>query len=242
MSKSQPVYDIIDKIDMPSGDDVFFPMILPGIEFPGKFRSVYYMNKSLVGMLDHRQSVLLGQEISREVGERYTLLPLQVSCLKISTDTNFRKMVDRLGEKTAYPGYCGYRIWNREVLFDNETIMPDPTVRDVEGELVYEGETVHTKLDKDNVFNTLKAASICEVFGVKTSADKIHFKDGISAVTSNCGHGDGPRVPFVYACGFPPDVIDYARPIAFMKPSDMIWNRYQFVEKVFSDDVMKKWQ
>ena len=174
MSKSQPVYDIIDKIDMPSGEEIFFPM---GKNLPNAFKD--HNDTGFVAGLDHPQSVLLGQEISREAGQRYTLLPLQVSYDRTHSDKQFRKIMR------------DYWIWDREVILKDGNILPDPVVKEIEGELVYEGKKIPVKIDESDVFATLISAGILEEPEYDVNRGHVYFEDGKSSVWSYWYPGDG---------------------------------------------------
>jgi hypothetical protein len=201
MSYAEIVYDILDKIDTPSGEGIFFPK---GRNLPKKF--VEYKDKDFVAGLDHRQSVLLGQEISKQAGERYTLLPLQVSYDKIHSDGAFKQMMR------------DYWIWNREVLFEKGEILPDPVVKEVEGKLVYEGKTIPVKIDKSDVFETLINSGFHRKPEQRFYGAEIKFKDGICVVMSDWVCREGP---FEAATAGPSD-ISYYHIAAFLKTYEKV--------------------
>ncbi|MEM5804785.1 MAG: hypothetical protein QXU82_02995 [Candidatus Aenigmatarchaeota archaeon] len=172
MSKAQPVYDVLDRIDAPTGKEkVFFP---GSTHLPEGNRD--YKSKKFVANLDHRQMTLLGQEISKRYGERYTLLPLQTSCDLAHKDKEFKKMnVD-------------YWLHNEPVILEVGEIIAHPIVKEVDGELKYDytpSKMIKTEINESDVFDTLMKAGLLKEPKKKVYRGGIDFEDGEASVRSN---------------------------------------------------------
>jgi len=177
-NQSQIVHDLLDKIDMPTGKEkVYFPN---GKDLPESNRD--YKGKGFVANLDHRQMTLLGQEISKRYGERYTLLPLQKSYDLVHSDKNFKKVnVD-------------YWLHNEPVVLKVGEIIAHPVVKEVEGELQYaakDSKSTKVEIIKSSVFGTLAKAGLMKKPKKKVWDGGITFENGEASVRSRWRSGEG---------------------------------------------------
>ena len=172
-AEAQVVYDILEKIEMPTGKEkVYFPK---GKNLPEDHRDD--KGKGFVIGLHHMQSMLLGQEISKKVGERYALLPLQTSYELVQSDKLFRKMTN---------DYCW--IHGREVILERGKIIPDPAVKEVDDELQYFGSKIKVEINENDVIDTLMKAGLFIEPKEKICRGCIRFSCGESSVASNWSH------------------------------------------------------
>jgi len=175
MSKAQTVYDILDKIDAPEENrKIFFP---GSTHLPEGNRD--YKSKKFVANLDHKQMTLLGQEISKTYGERYTLLPLQMSYDFVHNNDNFKKMA------------IDYWMHNREVILEKGSIIAEPTVKEVDGGLQYDGKARKAKINDSAVFDTLVKAGLMKKPKKKVWDGGITFENGEASVRSYWASGGG---------------------------------------------------
>jgi hypothetical protein len=84
-----------------------------------------------------------------------------------------------------------YWLWNREVILEEGKILPDPIVVEKDNELVYDGDTIRAEINEDDVFDTLIKAGLLKEPKQDVYKGSIHFEDGVSAVGSDWGVGEG---------------------------------------------------
>ncbi|MFH0829937.1 MAG: hypothetical protein V1887_02130 [Candidatus Aenigmatarchaeota archaeon] len=176
VTQAEIVHEIAGKIVPPTGKEtVYFPKWKGS---PAEGHNDYKGN-GLVANLDHRQMTLLGQEVSKKVGERYTLLPLQVSYDLVHEDKSFKKM------------NIDYWLHNREVALEKGEIIADPVVKEVNGELKYDGKRTRAGISKSDVFDTLVNAGLFKKPKKKVWRGSISFENGEASVRSAWTTGEG---------------------------------------------------
>lgn len=175
MDRAQEVYDLIDKIEAPIGQNL---IIL-------KNRKGEYVSN-----LDQKQQLLLGQEISKQIfpngKERYTLLPLQKSHDSVHSNLKEDKEFKEINKSNWFH--------NREVLKKEGKILPDPVVYEVEGELKYDGKQIPAKINEGDIFDTLIKAGLFKESEQKPKIyhGGIDFDDnGDSSVRSHWSAAEG---------------------------------------------------
>ncbi len=176
-TKTQEVHDLFPRVEMPRGEDVIILKYAKG-ENKGEY----------VVSLDQKQQLLLGQEISREISpkgdQRYTLMPLQRSYDLIHSDSKEGKDFKKLMES--------YWAHNREAFRRPNIVYPDPMVVEVEGNLVYEGQTKEVKINDGDVFDTLMRAGLFKEPKQKVWRGSVYFDDnGESSVWSSWDRDEG---------------------------------------------------
>lgn len=161
----QDVYDLFDKIEIPD-KDIFIIKDVNNV--PNYYRG--FPNFRLLSNLSHKQEVLLAQLVSEKTGKTYKL----PSCQSLYNYFNTDEML--LVSNIIFDDFYGF--WNKEVIFKDGAILPDPKVVEKDGKLIYEGVSIKSKIKKD-VVGTLKAAGL-----LKTKAEKpikynkdINFED-----------------------------------------------------------------
>ncbi|MEM5814657.1 MAG: hypothetical protein QXD77_02475 [Candidatus Aenigmatarchaeota archaeon] len=208
MSQAEIVREVLDGIAMPTGKEtVYFP------KWKGSPIKCYgdYKGRGFVANLDHRQMTLLGQEVSKKVGERYTLLPLQASYNLARKDKNFKKM------NVDYWLHC------REVVREAGEILPDPAVVEVGGELKYDGKIIKAVINESDVFDTLMKAGLFKEPKKRAYRGSICFENGEASVWSYWYSDEGC---FFAAAGIPSVRNDYAV-VALLKTDE----KAEFSEK-----------
>lgn len=138
-----------DYLELPTGDETGIVLLKAkkGKELPDGWHSC--CAKEYAGRIGWFPSILLAQEVSRKVGRKHTLPSLQRLYDQVDVDNTLRQLLrnnsvftrERI-EVESEPKFGG--------LFDgyNGTVpgkvIPDPTVRVVDGEYRYEGKGVKT--------------------------------------------------------------------------------------------------
>jgi hypothetical protein len=175
----QEVREILDTVELPTGEEtVYFPK-------RNGMRDRWHSDDRSPGLvvnLGYLQSAFLGQLISEKVGERYTLLPLQVSYnLVYDVVNNDRKFAGRMSNKWTY---------NRERV-EYGYVIPDSVVIESDGELAFEENCRKIKVDVDNssVFNTLAEAGLVNKPRKNVWDGGISFQDYEACVTSGLRNG-----------------------------------------------------
>jgi hypothetical protein len=167
-SQAEIVHKIFDKIKMPTEkESVYFPR---GRNIPDYYRAVF--SDTLVGKLNHKEAVLLGQLVSDEIGETYALLSVQKIYDLIRRNMKFKRTAERHG------------IPSREVILESGYIIPDPVVKEAEGKLVYDGVRKKAEINECYVFDTLNKAGLLEDVECKALNGSISFKNGEASVWS----------------------------------------------------------
>ncbi len=192
-AQSEIVHEIAGKIVPPTGKEtVYFPK-WQGSPLEGHND---YKDKGFVANLNHRQTTLLGQVVSlNRVGERYTLLPLQDAYNLAHMDNVFKTMVKN------------YWIHNREVILEKGEIIVDPVVKEVEGELRYDGKTIKAEINESDVFDTLVKAGLLKKPKKKVWEGSVSFENGETSVRSGWDTDGGCFLALAYrpsdrdACG-----------------------------------------
>ncbi|MFH0829938.1 MAG: hypothetical protein V1887_02135 [Candidatus Aenigmatarchaeota archaeon] len=172
MGEAEIVYEILDKIRMPTGKETAYFPKWKGSPIEG--RNDRY-GKGFVATLDKWQSVFLGQMISEKVGERYAELPFQTSYDLVHNDRSFKKMM------------ADYKIINREVIRRNGDVISVPIVSEVDGELrLNDGcRSVKANIDAESVIKTLASAKLFKQLNHNVCDWGIIYEnDGISSVKS----------------------------------------------------------
>lgn len=185
----QIVYDLADKIEMPTGDEQLY--IAKGKKnLPKDFNDKY--KKNYVANLDANQALKLGELISKEVfpnkDYRYRLNSLQKAYNLVHSKTKEGKKFKKLNRD--------YWFHNREKLqklSDNSALFfPDPVF--FKTEQPYDGKSIKISLNTNNIFDALRQAGHFKELKSKpkTLNGGISFdRDGYSSVRSDWNLADG---------------------------------------------------
>ena len=174
------VYNAFESIEMPIGNELFVPTWNNG-EHRGE----------PVLHLGHRQAVYLGQLISKKIGIRYTLLPVQATYLLTNAPEVYRNT------KHFFPSHYNednLHLFNREVILklDNNITktMPNPTIAMENGKMVYRGKTVPVKSCTNDLVDILIESGILQdpANGIG-SGEKYIGRDNIAHIMSTIDKG-----------------------------------------------------
>ena len=174
MNRIQQAYDVFDKIEMPTGEDVIILKYAKG-DSKGEY----------VSSLDQKQQLLIGQLMSKQAfpkgDSRYTLLPLQKSYDLVHSKTKEGKAFKKLNESNWFH--------NREVLLQDGRIIADPMVFEENEDLVYDGKTIKAKINTDDAVDTLIKAGLFKESDNKIYHGIVYFENGEASVWS-CWNSD----------------------------------------------------
>jgi len=180
MTNIDEANQILDKVKLPTGEEDWFVL--------------KYKDGKFVPNTSHPQQVYMGQELTKQVfgktGKRFTVMPVQDSYDLMHSDEEYKRH--------------GVEGWfhDGELFLESGLLIPEPQVRDVEGELKYileaqmmasEGrlkpiksdKAVEVKINKNDVIDTLVRAGRMKEPTHKVYRDSMSFdKEGLSSVRS----------------------------------------------------------
>lgn len=170
---TRPVYEIIDRIEMPIQEGDLKDFIPQYNKPPEKDFVNYYDAGANVAGLNHPQMVLLGQEISKRVGSRYVPLTFQTAYNEAHSGHYFRKLLKHKW------------VHNAELFVESRGVIPIPTVEEKDGKFVYSGEIREVWCKKESmVVDVLKEAGILEMSTNEIMDRCIFFENGLASASS----------------------------------------------------------
>ncbi len=194
MFEAQPVYDLMENrstygIVLPTGKEQV--VFLRGTNLPEQFKDE--KGRGRVSGLDWRQTVFLGQLLSKESGAAYAL-PSPEQIVKLTREIKRNKD----GMKDVFDDLYSCCIYNRPLIKrvgSKRVVIENPTVRDIDGTLYVFGEPARVVGDSANV-SFLKTLSMARSDDFDYGSVGIDFRDGDEVAVLSC-YRDNFRTSFM---------------------------------------------
>lgn len=134
--------------------------------------------------LNHPQTFLLGQEITKKVGSRAIPFSLQTSYNRIQADPKYK-------EKLRYRWNHTAELLLQKTKTHKSGVIATPKVEIKGDEVLYSGEKIPVQIDEDNgVVDVLTRVGVFKKGKHETYNGSIVFENGLSSVRSGWGGGE----------------------------------------------------